>query len=355
MSKPTGADGTVAAMSSSFSSENISQTFALGPQWPAIDPFLFCAHHLDEYPAGDGSLAPDAPLSGREIGSDFAGVDGWNMYHGETVPGFPQHPHRGFETITYVRTGRCDHTDSLGAAARFGEGDTQWVTSGKGIVHAEMFPLLHTDRPNPLELFQIWLNLPAANKMVDPYFTMHWAGDTPKVVTTDSNGQTTNTLVLAGRYGAATGQAPPPDSWASQDGSDVAILHISAEPNAVSTLPAASDTAVVRTLYVFGGSSVALDGIEIKSGTGAVLDATHEFTFEAGASGVEAMVLQGRPIGEPVARYGPFVMNTEAEIRSAFDDYRSTEFGGWPWPTNDPNHGDRGRFARHGDGSSVEF
>jgi len=160
----------------------LHQTFPLGTQWPTIDPFLFCAHHRDAYPMGTEQLGPDAPLDGRAIGQDFAGTDGWNMYHGSTVPGFPQHPHRGFETVTYVRTGFCDHSDSLGATARFGRGDTQWMTAGKGIVHCEMFPLLSPDEPNPLELFQIWLNLPAADKMVDPYFTMLWSHDTPTVV-----------------------------------------------------------------------------------------------------------------------------------------------------------------------------
>ena len=77
----------------------------LGTQWAMIDPFLFCVHHDDAYPAGNGELGPAASLKGREIGSDFAGVDGWRMYHGETVPGFPQHPHRGFETVTFVRRG----------------------------------------------------------------------------------------------------------------------------------------------------------------------------------------------------------------------------------------------------------
>ncbi len=339
-------------------SAKIAQTFALGPQWPTIDPFLFCAHHLDAYPAGNGSLAPNVALTGRQIGSDFAGIDGWNMYHGNNVPGFPQHPHRGFETITYVRTGRCDHTDSLGASARFGEGDTQWITSGKGIVHAEMFPLLNTDEPNPLELFQIWLNLPAANKMVDPYFTMHWGDDTPKITTTDNDGRTTTVTVLAGTYGSAAGQSPPPDSWASNPDSDISILHISAEAGAISSLPGYSSPAahehdVVRTLYVFGGSWVTLDGQRVASGTGAVVDTSHTFQLEAGDEGVEIMLLQGRPLGEPVAQYGPFVMNTEAEIRAAFDDYRATEFGGWPWPTNDPDHGQSDRFARYADGRPV--
>src|SRR5262249_23765916 len=92
----------------------------LGNLWPTLDPFLFLAHHDDHYPAGNDQLGPAASLDGRDIGQDFAGKDGWRMYHGETVPGFPQHPHRGFETVTIVRRGLIDHSDSLGATARFG-------------------------------------------------------------------------------------------------------------------------------------------------------------------------------------------------------------------------------------------
>lgn len=330
----------------------ILQTFPLGTQWPTIDPFLFCAHHLDGYPAGDGNLGPNASLSGRQIGSDFAGIDGWNMYHGDRVPGFPQHPHRGFETITYLRSGLCDHTDSLGAAARFGKGDTQWLTAGKGVVHAEMFPLVNNDLPNPLELFQIWLNLPAANKMVDPYFTMHWSDDTPRLVDTDSGGATTTVTAVAGELANLEAQTPPPDSWASNAEADVAIWHISMEPSASWQLPAAVNAESIRTLYVFSGSTLEIEGEIIAAGNGAVVLPDQPLQLVAGVDGVEVMMLQGRPIGEPVARYGPFVMNTEDEIRAAFDDYRATEFGGWPWPTNDPDHGHAKRFARHGDSAT---
>src|SRR3712207_5958211 len=109
-------------------SDVVIQTIRLGTPWQTIDPFLFCVHHLDAYPAGNGRLGPAATLAGRELGNDFAGVDGWRMSHGRETPGFPPHPHRGFETVTYVRRGLVDHSDSLGAAARFGRGDTQWLT-----------------------------------------------------------------------------------------------------------------------------------------------------------------------------------------------------------------------------------
>ena len=121
-------------MAHDVETDPVLQEVPLGAQWPTIDPFLFCAHHLDHYPAGSDRLGPAVPIDDRDLGQDFAGIDGWNMYHGREVPGFPQHPHRGFETVTFVRRGLIDHADSLGATARFGRGDVQWLTAGKGIV-----------------------------------------------------------------------------------------------------------------------------------------------------------------------------------------------------------------------------
>src|SRR5512147_3141678 len=182
----------------------------LGFQWATIDPFLFCVHHVDHYPAGNDAMGPDASLAGRDIGMDFAGIDGWRMYHGATVPGFPQHPHRGFETVTIVRRGLIDHSDSLGATARFGRGDAQWLTAGKGIVHAEMFPLLDKSGPNPVELFQIWLNLPAADKLAEPHFTMLWDKNILRHVHRDAQGKETEITVIAGALGDTRPLAPPP-------------------------------------------------------------------------------------------------------------------------------------------------
>src|SRR3954470_3496991 len=111
----------------------IKQIRPLGFPWETADPFLFCVYHNDAYPAGNELMGPAASLAGRDVGQDFAGKDGWRMYHGDTVPGFPRHPHRGFETVTIVRRGLIDHSDSLGATARFGHGDVQWLTAGRGL------------------------------------------------------------------------------------------------------------------------------------------------------------------------------------------------------------------------------
>ena len=139
-----------------MSQKTILKVQKLGFQWQTQDPFLFCVHHEDHYPKGNKEMGPDASLAGRTMGADFEVKEGWRMYHGIKVPGFPAHPHRGFETVTIVRKGLVDHSDSLGAAGRFGNGDVQWMTAGKGVQHSEMFPLLNTEGENPFEFFKFW-------------------------------------------------------------------------------------------------------------------------------------------------------------------------------------------------------
>ena len=120
------------------------------------------------------------------------------------------------------------------------------------------------------------------------------------------------------------------------------------------TLPAAIDERTRRTLYFFVGESMKIDGHGFDKHAGAEVRANVAMQLEAGPGEVEVLMLQGRPIGEPVAQYGPFVMNTQAEIQQAFTDYRRTQFGGWPWPTDDPNHGrDAQRFAIHAKNGEI--
>lgn len=323
----------------------------LGFVWPTLDPFLFCVHHVDAYPAGNGRLGPRAPLDGRSLGADFSGKDGWSMYHGEEVPGFPGHPHRGFETVTVMRRGLVDHADSLGAAARYGHGDVQWLTAGRGVVHSEMFPLLREDEGNPAELFQIWLNLPAASKMAEPAFTMFWSEQVPQLEVQDEAGRKTVVRVIAGTLdGAAPPLSPPKDSWASRADADLAVWTLRMAPHARWVVPAARGDSTQRMLYLFEGrASVA--GEPVDAPTGVQLAPGLATELVAGDQGAELLLLQGRPIGEPVAQQGPFVMNTRAEIAEAYQDYRRTQFGGWPWDSAAPVHGkEEQRFARHPDG-----
>ena len=321
----------------------VLEVIPLGFQWPTLDPFLFCVHHDDAYPAGNDKLGPSASLAGRELGMDFAGKDGWRMYHGDVVPGFPGHPHRGFETVTIARRGLIDHSDSLGATARFGRGDVQWLTAGKGISHCEMFPLLDPSGPNPVELFQIWLNLPARDKLVAPYFTMLWDREIPRQEVPG-----VELRVIAGTLGDVKPPSPPPSSWASRAEADVAIWTIKLQPGASWTVPAAR-AGTNRTLYLFKGAAK-IAGRAIATNTGVLVRADAEVPIVADGE-TEILLLQGKPIGEPVAQHGPFVMNTRAEIQQAFLDYQRTRFGGWPWPSDDPVHPrDEVRFARHADG-----
>jgi redox-sensitive bicupin YhaK (pirin superfamily) len=321
-----------------------------------LDPFLFCVHHDDAYPAGNADMGPDPKLLvGRNLGQDFEVRDGFRMYHGEVVPGFPQHPHRGFETVTIARRGHIDHSDSLGAAARFGRGDVQWVTAGSGIVHSEMFPLIDPEKPNPVELFQIWLNLPKSEKMAAPHFTMLWSQDIPRIAEKDAAGRSTEVTVIAGSLAGKKAPPPPPQSWAARPESDVAIYSIVMQAGATYTLPRTAGPDTARTLYFFRGESLTVTGQLVRDHVAIGVNGQRDLTLEAGGKDgspdVEVLVLQGKPIGEPVAHYGPFVMNTRAELEQAVMDYRSTRFGGWPWPKDDPVHPrDAGRFAKHADG-----
>ncbi|NND04016.1 MAG: pirin family protein, partial [Acidimicrobiia bacterium] len=285
---------------------SVIELVELGFPWHGVDPFIMTVHHVDNYPEGTEDLGPVRDLlTGRNIGSDFSYQDGWSMYHGGVVPGFPQHPHRGFETVTVVRRGYVDHADSLGATARYGEGDVQWLTTGSGIMHSEMFPLLDADGPNTLELFQIWLNLPPESKMVDAYFGMLWGEDIPTVEPAPG----VSVDVIAGSMDGNVPPSPPPDSWASRAASNFAIWLIRLEPGASFALPASTAT-VNRMLHCFMGDAVQVDGLPISEKVGVKLkgDMTTEIVNEGGPA--EFLLLQGEPIGAPVFQMGPFVMNT---------------------------------------------
>jgi quercetin 2,3-dioxygenase len=331
-------------------SDSVINIQPLGFPWATSDPFLFCVYHADDYPAGNGQFGPDATLEGRSLGNDFVKRDGWRMYHGQSIPGFPVHPHRGFETVTVVRSGVVDHSDSLGGAGRYGHGDVQWMTAGKGIQHSEMFPLLNRENRNPLELFQIWLNLPRESKFVEPYYAMLWKDQIPVITDMDENGRETRLEIVAGHFNGQVAPDPAPDSWAARPENELAIWHIQMEDHAVFTLPAASQD-ISRTLYFFEGDTVLFDDQAVRKGNAIELLADRSVRLTNGGTPGRFLLLQGRPIREPVVNYGPFVMNSEEEIRQTFKDYRDSQFGGWPWPRPDMVHPEgKGRFALHSDG-----
>jgi quercetin 2,3-dioxygenase len=329
----------------------IKAVYPLGFPWKTQDPFLFCVHHEDSYPAGNDVLGPDASLAGRNLGQDFTpNKAGWRMYHGRHVPGFPAHPHFGFETVTIVTEGLVDHSDSLGAAGRFGYGDVQWMTAGKGVQHCEMFPLLHQDRDNPLELFQIWLNLPQNKKGANPYFAMLWSDTIPTFEHRDNNHNLVSIRVIAGSIGNAEAPAPAPDSWAANGNNEVAIWTIKMEPGAIWALPA-SKKEVNRSLFFYKGSSIEVAGLTIDTAQAIELHSSIEVELKNGNTEAYLLLLQGKPINEQVVQHGPFVVNSAAEVQKVMNEYRKTQFGGWPWPSYENVHArEKGRFAKYPDG-----
>ena len=315
-------------------------------------PFLFGVFHNDKYPKGNERMGPDASLRGHNIGSDFGHPSGWSMYHGEGgVPGFPKHPHRGFETISISVRGFVDHVDSLGAAGRFGDGDVQWMTAGAGISHGEMFPCLARTEANEMEFFQIWLNLPRAKKMSPPNFLMFWGEDIPKI---DRDGVVVK-LVAGDVAGfAERARTPPPDSYATDPNSQLVVMTIKLAPGASYTIPkqpgATRDTH--RNLYKYEAGALTIGDRKLVSTHRIKVDAAVDLTVTAsGADACGLLVLQGRDLNEPVVQHGPFVGNTRDDITRAFRDYQMTQFGSWPWPSDGVVHKrDDQRFALYPDG-----
>jgi redox-sensitive bicupin YhaK (pirin superfamily) len=324
----------------------------LGFPWKTQDPFLFCAYHRDEYPKGNSKMGVEyEELRGRNIGQDFILKDGWRMYHGSSIPGFPFHPHRGFETITINKEGVVDHSDSLGAAGRFMAGDVQWMTAGNGVQHSEMFPLLNSDKKNTLEIFQIWLNLPKVSKMVDPHFKMLWKEDIPVIDHKDESNRTTLVQVIAGNINEIRALDAPPDSWAANPENAVGVYTVKMEPNAVWNLPKTSREAN-RSIFFYKGENIEIEGQTIAANYSIEALAGENIMIKNGTSEAYFLILEGKPIGEPVVQHGPFVMNTEEEIREAMKDYGKTRFGGWPWAETEVVHSrDKGRFALHSNGA----
>lgn len=306
------------------------------------DPYITTIHHVDDYPAGNELLGP-ATQEGR--GKDGEGVEmapgRWHMYYGDNVPGFPVHPHRGFETVTIVRQGTVDHHDSGGNYGRYQAGDVQWMTAGSGMQHSEMFPLLNKDEPNTTELFQVWLNLPPEKKMVTPAYKMLWNETIPKI---EKEGVLID--IVAGELEGQRAPEPAPDSWAADPENKVRMLVMKLEPGKAYTLPEGSST-LFRGIYFYGGEQVELDGQSLGSRQYVFVDASEPLEIKnTGETPAKIFVLEGEPIGAPVFTGGPYVMNSREEIYQAFADYQKTQFGGWPFDTHEPVlPGDVGRTS----------
>jgi len=242
--------------------------------------------------------------------------------------GFPWHPHRGIETITYVLSGAVQHGDSLGNRGTLGAGDVQWMTAGSGILHQEM---PQGDERGRMHGFQLWANLPASLKMTDPRYQDIVARDIPEVVDDDG----TRVRVICGSFWGKTG---PVEGVAA----DPRYLDVWVPPRVRRTLPAESSRHAFA--YVFEGSgsfrdasaprAVRTEWVGDASGTPeltgnrslVLFDSGDEITIQAGDAGIRFLLVSGRPIAEPVAWRGPIVMNTEAELRRAYAELQDGSF-----------------------------
>ena len=287
---------------------------SLGFPWDTMDPFLFCAYHDDAYPEGNGQMGPRASLAGRQIGQDFSRKDGWSMYHGADVPGFPGHPHRGFETVTIVYEGIVAHRDSTGSSGVIGPGDVQWMTAASGIVHEEMHERAWAKKGGTLHAIQLWVNLPRAHKMSNPGYQTLLNEEIPAVELAGGAGRL---RVIAGEFHGVKGPAKTFTPIHLYD------LRVKAGHRTDVTVPAGFNTAV----FVLQGEIAVNGSGQVKEAELARFDKTGERILIEAKTDATLLVLGGEPILEPIARYGPFVMNTQDELAQAVNDYRMGKMG----------------------------
>ena len=258
------------------------------PELPLFDPFLL----LDE-------MGPVDYAAGQAVGA-------------------PDHPHRGFETVTYLLDGEFEHEDSAGNRGTLAPGDIQWMTAGRGVIHSEMPSARVREEGGRVHGFQLWVNLPARDKMTEPRYQDVSAAQLPIASTPDGKA---TVKVIAGEalgVGARVETRTP-----------IVYFDVLLQPggNVVLPLPATFNAAV----YVFAGVARVSDERDVEEGTFVLLGDGDTVVLACAAdvkSPARMLVLGGEPLNEPVARYGPFVMNTEAEIHQAIADYQSGHFGG---------------------------
>jgi len=230
---------------------------------------------------------------------------------GEAI-GAPDHPHRGFETVTYVLDGEMEHEDSAGHKGKLASGDVQWMTAGRGIVHSEMPSRAFQDRGGRMHGFQIWVNLPKRDKMMAPRYQEISRDQIPEGTSADGLAKV---KVVAGEALGAKAVI--------ETRTPISYLHFTLKAGAKVDVPLPSDHAAY--VYVFKGDAI-VSGKDVREGQLAMLGDGDSLDLAASEE-TQLLVLSGVPLSEPVVQYGPFVMNTEGEIRQAILDYQSGRLG----------------------------
>ena len=247
-------------------------------------------------PAAMGSLMSPFLLLDEMGPADYA--------PGEAV-GAPWHPHRGFETVTYMLAGEMEHEDSVGSKGVITPGDVQWMTAGKGIIHSELPTKKMMDEGGLMHGFQIWVNLPAKDKMMNPRYQDITSDDSPTI---EKDGVWARVIA-----GECLGIESSIDTV-------IPITYVHVKMESGSSLDKNLDEELNGMIYVFKGE-VSIEGKSVKDGSLALLSAGSEMKIEAKEQS-EFLILAGPELNEPIARYGPFVMNTREEILQAIDDYQ---------------------------------
>lgn len=249
-----------------------------------------------------GSLRADPFLMLDEFGSDRPD---------EYIGGFPSHPHRGFETVTYMLDGHLLHEDHLGNRGHLRAGDVQWMTAGSGIIHSEM----PQQQNGLMRGFQLWLNLPAATKLQAPA----WRDIPAAELVRAEVGAGVHMTLIAGELTTAAGAWRGP---VQRPHTEPLLADLRLQPGAAAELAIPAEWQVV--LYVFAGAlQVGADRRPLQQREAGILGAGARVQMVAGSAGASVLLLAGRPLREPVAQWGPFVMNTRAEIEQALEDYRN--------------------------------
>ena len=245
------------------------------PELNMLDPFLL----LDEF--------------GSENPNDY-------------IAGFPPHPHRGFETITYMLNGKFTHKDSAGNEGHLSDGGVQWMTAGKGVVHSEM----PEQSEGLMRGFQLWLNLPKEKKMIDPSYHDIQADKIPSVLLENAK-----VKVISGEFQSTEGPGRP----------HTGVLYLDVHLNKASSISIPINENWNAFIYVYEGEIES--NLSVPKGNLAVLDTDGIFECRSISSDTKFILAAGEPLNEPVARGGPFVMNTKGEVLQAFDDYQSGKLG----------------------------
>jgi quercetin 2,3-dioxygenase len=351
--------------------------FALKPHesWKTFGMFLYCHHHNEIFPpAYKDTLQPDPKYrEGRLMGRDFSGKDNFSYYMGTARAGFTQHAHRGLSTLSIVmerpNSTFIDHFDNQGGCARVGPGDCQYMCAGSGdethplgkgkagIVHSEMFPLVHKNTNNYMSMLQLWIKHDCSRRFMNPTYKMMWRESIPvaKVPVPGEEKLFSEVKVIVGDYYRELmpfpSIPPPKEDYLSDPASQGAVYLINLpKRGATVKLPPMLTSTANRALYLFEGegdlTKVRVSEVDneeenygyllLKQGTSIRPDVEVSLTNE-GTGRANVLVLAAEPVeNESTFIKGPFVGATQADVDQAYADFKETKFGGWPWDRSDP-------------------